>query len=321
MQEKNKILIFLPARNEAKTIASVIEESKKELSKNSKKVDFLVVDDGSTDNTRSEAEKSGAFVISFKEKKGLGSVFREALEYARKNNYEILITIDSDKQFKESEIVKFIEMLEKNEADFVTGSRFLPESQTTNISKIKKIGNKIGARYISSVLKKKFSDVTCGFRGYNREAMLHLHTFSDFTYTQEVFMNLGIKKLSIAEIPITTVYYKDRKSKMVSSVFSYISKSIKIILKFMILYAPMRLFSKIGNLFFVLSLAGAIFVFIWDKHTGTVTPYKWIGVLSLFLGSGGIIMYSVGMLLQVTSRIQLTIEEQLYLAKKNLYGK
>lgn len=321
MQEKNKILIFLPARNEAKTIASVIEESRVELAKNSKTVDFLVVDDGSTDETRSEAEKSRAFVISYKEKRGLGFVFREALEYARKNNYEILITIDSDKQFKESEIVKFIEILERNEADFVTGSRFLPESRTINISKIKKIGNKIGAWYISSVLKKKFSDVTCGFRGYNREAMLHLHTFSDFTYTQEVFMNIGIKKLSIVEIPITTVYYKDRKSKMVSSVFSYISKSIKIILKFMILYAPMRLFSKIGNLFFVLSLAGAIFVFIWDRHTGTVTPYKWIGVMSLFLGSGGIIMYSVGMLLQVTSRIQLTIEEQLYLAKKKLYGK
>lgn len=321
MQEKNKILIFLPARNEAKTIASVIGESKKELAKNSITADFLVVDDGSTDETKSESEKSGAFVISYKEKKGLGFVFREAVKYSIKNNYDILITIDSDKQFKESEIIKFINVLEKNEADFVTGSRFLPQSQTVNISKVKKIGNKIGAWYISSVLKKKFSDVTCGFRGYNREAMLHLHTFSDFTYTQEVFMNLGIKKLSIVEIPITTVYYKDRKSKMVKSVFSYIAKSIKIILKFMILYAPMRLFSKIGNLFFILGLIGTIFVFFWDRHTGTVTPYKWVGVMSLFLGSGWIIMYSVGMLLQVTSRIQLTIEEQLYLAKKNLYGK
>ncbi len=321
MDQKNKILIFLPAQNEAKTIASVIDDAKKELRNHSVETDFLVINDGSTDETKNEAEKSGAFVIDHKEKRGLGFVFREAVEYARKNSYEILVTIDSDKQFKESEIINFIRILEKGEADFVTGSRFLSDSKTTNISKVKKLGNKVGAWYISSILKKNFSDVTCGFRGYNREALLHLHTFSDFTYTQEVFLNLGIKKLSIKEIPITTIYHNDRKSKMVKSIFSYISKSLKIILKFAIVYAPMRLFGTLGNLSFLVSIVSGVFVFFWNRATGEVTPYKWLGVLGVSAGGAGLLFYSVGILLQITSRIQLTIEEQLYLAKKNLYGK
>lgn len=316
MEQKNKILIFLPAQNEEKTVASVINDAKRELKDNSIEADFLVISDGSTDETKIEAEKSGAFVIDHKEKRGLGFIFREAVEYTIKNNYKILITIDSDKQFKESQIIDFIRILEKDEADFVTGSRFLPQSKTINISGVKKLGNKIGAWYISSILKKKFSDVTCGFRGYNREALLRLHTFSDFTYTQEVFLNLGIKKLSIKEIPVTTIYHKERKSKMVKSIFSYISKSLKIILKFAIVYAPMRLFGTLGNLSLLISIASGIFVFFWNKTTGEVTPYKWLGVLGVSAGGAGLLFYSVGILLQITSRIQLTIENVLYESRK-----
>lgn len=316
MQQENKILIFLPARNEASTIASVICDSKNELAKHSIVPDFLVIDDGSSDETKIQAEKSGALVISYKEKMGLGFIFRKAVEYTRENNYDILVTIDSDKQFKESEIINFIKILEKKGADFVTGSRFLPGSKTTDISKIKKIGNKVGAWYISSILGKKFSDVTCGFRGYSREAILRVNTFSDFTYTQEVFLNLGIKKLSIVEIPITTIYHKDRKSKMVKSIFSYVTKSLKSILKFAIVYAPMRLFGTLGNLSFLLAIISGIFVFSWNMATGGVTPYKWLGVLSVSAGISGLLFYSTGILLQITSRIQLTIEQGLYESRK-----
>jgi len=229
------------------------------------------------------------------------------------------VTIDGDNQFDPNDIPKLLSPIISRTADMVTGSRFIKDSKTENISWIKNFGNKIGAKYISSILKKKYSDVTCGFRAYSKEAILRLHTFSDFTYTQEVFLNLGFKKLSIKEVPINTTYFKDRKSKMVTNVFGYILKSFKIIIKSMLIYSPMRLFGRLSTISLIVSGFAGIFVFIWDKTHGEATPFKWLAIVSLVFFLISILLYSLGILLQITSRIQFTLEENLYYQKKQTY--
>ena len=88
----------------------------------------------------------------------------------------------------------------------------------------------------------------------------------------------------------------------------------------MILYAPMKLFSFLGNLSFFLALASGVFVIVYDTIHGTLTPFKWMGVTGMSLGIAGIVFYCTGLLLQITSRIQLTQEESLYYLKKKEYG-
>jgi len=313
LSTKKSVLIALPAKNEGAVINKTITELKTFVqNQNLHEFDIVVFDDASTDKTRKEVESLGVKVYMITKSHGLGYVFSHIIKFFRSKNYDFLVTMDADGQFDHNEITKLLEPLTEDEADFVTGSRFMKSSKTTGISKIKKIGNKIGARYISKILGEKFTDVTCGFRAYTREAIMKLHTFSDFTYTQEVFLNLGVKKLSIVEIPITTVYFRERKSRMIKNVFSYIYKSLKIIIKFMILYAPMRLFRMLGNIFFIIAVLTGIFVFFWNMKIGTVTPYKWLGVTSVTSGILGVLMYSLGLLLQITSRIQMTLEELLY---------
>ncbi len=277
---------------------------------------ITVFDDASTDDTGAIALANSCAVERIHKSRGLGYVFTQITSAFLKSGADFLVTIDADNQFDPNEIPLLLAPLTDGRADFVTGSRFLKQSNTSGISAIKKIGNKVGARYISSILGEQFSDVTCGFRASSREAILQLHTFADFTYTQEVFLNLGIKKISIVEIPITTIYHKERKSKIVTSVCSYIAKSLKIILKFTIVYAPMRLFGTLGNLSFLLAIASSIFVFFWNQATGSVTPYKWLAVVGVSAGGAGLLFYSVGILLQITSRIQLTIEKVLYESRK-----
>lgn len=316
--DTKKLLIALPARNEAGSIKDVLTQVKSVAKKLSLfTTDIIVFDDASTDETRAHAESLSCRVHTVHKSRGLGYVFSTMTKKFLDGKYDYLVTLDADGQFDPSEIPCVLEPVTTTRADFATGSRFLPESKTTGISFIKRFGNKMGARYVSSILKEKYSDVTCGFRAYSRDAILMLHTFSDFTYTQEVFLNLGIKKLVIAEVPITTIYFANRKSKMVSSVIRYIVQSLKIILKSIIVYAPMRLFALLGNLAFLLALASGIFVIVWNHLMGEVTPYKWLGIVSVVSAIAGILMYSTGVLLQITSRIQLTIEEQLYLSKKN----
>jgi glycosyltransferase involved in cell wall biosynthesis len=315
-----RILIALPAKNESAAIGDTLQRIKSAIGTlRNYTFDIVVFDDASTDNTKSVAEQSGAVVVTNKNSRGLGYVFTTITDYFLQGKWNYLVTIDADGQFEPKEIPLLLEALCSGNADFVTGSRFLKGSKTHNISWVKKFGNRLGSRYISSILKKRYSDVTCGFRAYTHDAILRLHTFSDFTYTQEVFLNLGIKKLFIAEVPITTHYFAERKSKMVGSIIGYMLKSFKIILKFMMVYAPMRLFSRLGNMSFIIAILCGVFVYFWDHTTGAVTPYKWLGITGLVSGLIGILMYSVGILLQVTSRIQLTIEEGLYFTKK--YGK
>lgn len=314
-----KILVAIPSHNEQDSILDVVRNIKKETEGFSPTI--VVFDDASEDQTPFLLKENGVMSFRIKKSFGLGNVFSEITKYFIQKEFDILVTIDGDGQFDPKDMASIIKPIIDGNADMVTGSRFISGSTTKNISRLKYLGNKLGAKYISSILKHKYHDVTCGFRAYTRDSILRLHTFSDFTYTQEVFLNLAFKKLAIKEVPINTVYFKERKSKMVKSIFTYITKSLKIILKSIITYSPMKLFGSLGTLSFLLTLVSGIFIFFWDQSTGGVTPFKWVGVTAIASLIVGVILYSVGILLQVTSRLQITAEEQLYLIKKNIYGK
>ena len=314
-----KILVAIPSHNEQDSILEVVRNITKETEGFSPAI--VVFDDASKDQTPFLLKENGVMSFRIKKSFGLGNVFSEITKYFIQKEFDILVTIDGDGQFDPKDMASIIKPIIDGDADMVTGSRFIIGSTTRNISHLKYLGNKLGAKYISSILKHKYHDVTCGFRAYTRDAILRLHTFSDFTYTQEVFLNLAFKKLAIKEVPINTVYFKERKSKMVKSIFTYIVKSLKIILKSIITYSPMKLFGSLGTLSFLLTLVSGIFIFFWDQSTGGVTPFKWVGVTAIASLIVGVILYSVGILLQVTSRLQITAEEQLYLIKKNIYGK
>jgi glycosyltransferase involved in cell wall biosynthesis len=315
MQENNKIIIFLPARDEAATVASVIMDSKNELSKYSLQADFLVIDDGSTDDTQAEAKKAGAHVIRHRERKGLGFIFREAVNYARSNDYDILVTIDSDKQFKEAEIIQLINTITREGADFVTGSRFIKKQQIKELSCAKKIGNYIVAIIISNILDNKYYDVTCGFRAYNRKALDYLYITENFTYTQEVFLNLGVKGICIKEIPISVTYYADRKSRIAKNLFLYGRRILSVIIKCVIIYRPMKLFGPLSVVCFTVGVPILVVDSVGYLITNVV-PYKSIGIASLILVIMGTIFLTTGLLLKIISRMQLTIEETLYNARK-----
>lgn len=315
------MLIALPAKNEATRIReTLLGIASFTSTQNSFNFETVVFDDASTDNTSEIVTQLGQSHYLISKSHGLGHVFSLIIEHFLSRDFDYLVTIDADGQFKAQEIEKLLHPLLTGNAVMSTGSRFMNGSQVNSISAIKKWGNKIGAWVLSSILNETYHDVTCGFRAYTRTAILKLHTFSNFTYTQEVFLNLGIKKLPITEVPVSVVYHKDRKSKMTKSVLAYIYRSLKIILKFLVIYAPMKLFGFIGNISFILGIGCMVFVFIWDHTHGNVTPYKWVGILGVSLMGSSVIFYALGILLQITSRIQLTSEEGLYYIKKKEYG-
>ena len=319
MKKNNLLLIIIPAYNEKDLIVSVIKNIP-EFIKGIDEIKVLVINDGSTDKTVQIVQlETEAIVISHSENRGVGAAFHTGINYALKNRADIVVNIDADKQFNPSDIPKLIQPILNNQADFVTASRFIEKEFIPEMPKIKLWGNKKIASLISWLIKKKFYDVSCGFRAYNKEAILNLNLFGQFTYVQEVFLDLSFKGLQIKEIPIQVKYFPKRCSRIYKGAFHYTVNTLKIIFKTLRDYRPLKFFGLIGLIIFFLGLIPDIFVIVYFFQTGGFTPYKAFGLMGIFLNIVGLAILFLSLLADMLYRIRMNQEKMLYYEKKRYY--
>jgi len=314
-----KLFIIIPAYNEEDSIVEVI----KKIPKNIEGVDeikVLVINDGSTDNTIKKVKlETNALIISHCQNKGVGVAFHSGINYALEEKANIVVNIDADGQFDPLDIPKLINPILKNQADFVTASRFIDNNFIPKMSKTKFWGNKKVARLISWLVKKKFYDVSCGFRAYNKEAILYLNLFGQFTYVQEVFLDLSFKGLRIKEIPIKVKYFSERKSRIFKGVFHYAFNTLKIIFRTLRDYRPLNFFGSIGLIVFIIGLIPDVFVMIHFFQAGSFTPYKAVGFAGIFLNIIGLGILFLALVADMLYRIRMNQEKMLYYEKKRYY--
>jgi glycosyltransferase involved in cell wall biosynthesis len=311
--------ILIPALNEEETIGKVIDSLPKKLN-SINKINIIVVNDGSTDKTAKIAEEKGAIVIDHKKNRGVGKSFQDGLEKAIVLKSDIMVSIDADGQFDAKEIPKLIQPLIDNEADLVSGSRFIdPKYIPEKMPRIKVWGNRRVAKLISWATGQKFHDVSCGFRAYSKEAMLWMNLFGKFTYTQETFLDLTYKGLIIKEVPVTVQYFEGRKSRVASNVGAYAFKAFNIIFRTVKDYHPLKFFGLSGSFLFIVGLGLDIFVFTHFINNGTFFPYKMFGFLGAFLNAIGIMIIFIGILADLIDRVRVTEEKILYYQKKRYY--
>ena len=164
----SNVLIFLPACNEDKTVASIVKEAKKLLPN----YDVLVIDDGSTDETASESKKAGATVLSLPFNTGGTCAVLTAYLIAVNNDYDFLVKIDADGQHIVEDIPRILRPVLEDEADISIGSRYLNKDDIEEDSPLK-----IGGRVFSSFILNhilgdiQITDTTCGFRAWNKKSL------------------------------------------------------------------------------------------------------------------------------------------------------
>lgn len=318
MYKNKKICITIPAYNEEKSIKKVIKSLPDFIDK------IIIVDDCSQDKTSETVEQlqktdSRIILIRHQKNQGVGAAFHTGIDYALENKADILVNIDADGQFDSSDIPKLLHPILNNEADFVTGSRFIRKDNIPNMPKIRLWGNKQIAKIVSYLSKNKFYDVSCGFRAYNKKALLNLNLFGSFTYTQETFLDLSFKGLRIKEIPVQVKYFSNRRSRVYRGAIRYAIDILKIILRTLRDYKPLKFFGWIGLTVFFMGLLLDVFVFIFYLQTGGFTPYKIIGLIGLVLNTIGIIILILGLIADMLYRIRMIQEKLLYYEKRRHY--
>jgi glycosyltransferase involved in cell wall biosynthesis len=312
MHKGQKICVVVPAFNEEMQIGTVLD-------KLPAFIDIkIVVDDGSTDCTADIARSKGAIVVSHEKNKGVGSAFQSGLRKAIEMNVDIMVNIDADGQFNPRDIEKLINPIIEDGCDFVTASRFKNPDLYPKMTKAKFYGNQIMSFLITKITGQKFYDVSCGFRAYSRKGLHRINLFGEFTYTQETFLDLAFKHVSIAEVPIEVRGTREfGKSKVASNLLRYGYQTLKIILKSCRDYKPFSLFGVFALVYFLISLVTGTFFVAHYIVTGAFSPHKWAGFTSGFFLLLASLSLIVGFILDMFARMRMNQEEILFYLKEN----
>jgi len=319
-----KLVILIPALNEARSIASVIKTMPVTIEGISN-IDILVVDDGSKDNTAQLAREAGAMVVSHPYNQGVGKAFNTGLAAALEMGADIMVNIDADGQFSPQDIPILIKPILEGRADFVSGDRFTSASgeliRPEYMSSIKFWGNQRMSDLIGFITRAHYNDVSCGFRAYSKEALMRLNLTGRFTYTQESFLDLANKGLAIKTIPVDVKYFPERKSRVAGNILKYMFQTVKIIFRAYRDYNPLKFFGLLGLVPFLIGMVLGVFVLIHYFSSGAFTPYIFVAFGSVYVFSFGILLWVIGILADMFVRIRLNQEQLLYAEKKRRFDK
>jgi glycosyltransferase involved in cell wall biosynthesis len=309
----------MPALNEEKDIEHVIAALPKEI-EGVDCIEYLVIDDGSTDKTAELALAAGAKVVLHRRNRGVGAAFQSAVQFALENEADILVGIDADRQFDPAEIPAILAPILSQRADMVIGNRFTA-GMPAHMPPLKYWGNKKIAQLVSYVSGQTFQDVSCGFRAYSREALFHLHILSEFTYTHETILSLAYQGLRIVEYPITVTYDPERKSRVAASILNYAMQTSKIVLRVMLDYRPIRVFGALGAIFMLIGMAFEIFLLGHFVLTQSFSPYKATGFIGLGFLVFGMLVLIIALVADMLNRLRMSQNKVLYELKKIRYDK
>jgi glycosyltransferase involved in cell wall biosynthesis len=298
------LLVSIPALNEERTLAQVIELARglEALSD----AQFLVVDDGSADGTSKIAKASGAEVIRHDGNLGVGSAFRTASQYAIQNGFSYMLTIDADGQFPMAAIDRVVRH-GISTGKFTSGSRFLDRTNSSVVPLGRRLGNIFLARLVSFLSKKRFTDVSCGLRFYNRDSLHFVIPPAGFTYTQSTLLDMSFRGIDCQEVPIQVSYFKGRKSLISSNLLSYATRAGAIIWSGAKSYFPNRVILPLVAISGISGTAlSAVFVANF-LATGKFSGFLFAGFLGGFLVALSLILLGVALILNALAELRIQL--------------
>jgi glycosyltransferase involved in cell wall biosynthesis len=272
-----KLIIQIPCFNEEHVLAETLADLPRQVP-GVDEVEWLVIDDGSSDRTVEVARAGGvSHIVRLTNNKGLAAAFQAGLDASLKLGADIIVNTDADNQYQGADIPKLVTPILAGEADMVIGDR--ETDQIEHFSPLKKRLQRWGSAVVRRASNTNVPDTTSGFRAYNREAALQMSVVSKFTYTLESIIQAGKQTVAIDHVPIRT-NPKTRESRLFPSMWAYVRRNTASIFRIYALYEPLRVFMAAA---IVTALVGAVIWarFLWFFFSGEGGGH----IQSLILGS------------------------------------
>ena len=240
-----KLIIQIPCFNEEEQLPATLADLPREVD-GFDEVEWLVIDDGSTDRTSAVAREAGAdHVVRFTQNKGLAVAFQAGIDAALKLGADVIVNTDADNQYHAGDIPKLVAPILAHEADMVIGDRQIRDHE--EFSATKKLLQRWGSWVVRQASETDVPDTTSGFRAYSREAALRLNVVSRFSYTLETIIQAGKSDIAITHVPIR-VNRKTRDSRLFKSIPDYVKRSVGTIFRVYSMYEPLRIFATMASL-------------------------------------------------------------------------
>lgn len=302
-----KLIIQIPCFNEADILPKTLQQLPREV-EGVDIVEFLVIDDGSQDDTAQVARQNGAdHIVHLSRHLGLAQAFSAGLDACLKLGADIIVNTDADNQYPADEIKNLVQPILEGKSELVIGDRCV--SKVEHFPAHKRALQKLGSRVLSAAAGFKIPDATSGFRALTRQVALETLVLSNYSYTLETLIQAGAKKMRVSFVPVKT-NPPERPSRLFSSIRNYLVNSSVTIIRSFTMYRSLRIFTFISLIpILVGSAIGIRFLIFYLRGDGGGMIQSLI--LAAILLIVGFVTFLIGLIADLVSFNRKILEEVL----------
>ena len=304
----SKLIIQIPCLNEEETLPIALADLPRQVD-GFDTVEWLVIDDGSTDRTVEVAAANGVdHIVLLPHNQGLAKAFMTGIESALKLGADVIVNTDADNQYDASCIPDLVRPILEKRAQIVVGAGLLARYE--HFSPIKKLLQKLGSRAVKFASDTTVADAPSGFRAIHRDAAVQLNVFNRYTYTLETIIQAGRKNIPITSVPVR-VNGDLRPSRLVKGVPNYVRRSLIAIVRIFIVYSPLRFFTTCAA---VVAMPGLLMIvrflyhYMTDEGSGNIQSLVLSSALLALAGilaMGGILAELIAVNRQLLEEIRI----------------
>lgn len=307
-----KLIIQIPCYNEETTIAATVSDLPKKID-GIDVIEYLIINDGSSDNTVDAARACGVHhIVSYSKNKGLAGAFMTGIDACLRLGADIIVNTDADNQYCGEDIAKLVHPILDGTAEMVIGER--PISETKDFSPLKKKLQKLGSFVVRKISGTDVPDAPSGFRAYTRKTAMKLNVVSQYTYTLETIIQAGNHNVALESVSIRT-NPQVRKSRLFKSMGGYIRRSVGTMFRIFLMYRPLKVFTIIGSILFLAGTAIGIRFLVYYLN-GAGNGHIQSLILAAILLIMGFQTFTIGLVADVIASNRKLIEDIQYRVRK-----
>jgi glycosyltransferase involved in cell wall biosynthesis len=312
-----KLIIQIPCFNEAQMLAQTIHSLPDYLD-GVDEIEYLIVDDGSSDGTIQVAREAGVqHVVRLPGHLGLAAAFMAGLEASVKLGADVIVNTDADNQYQADDIQRLLEPILAGRAQMVIGDRGV--AKLAEFSPVKRILQRFGSWIIAQASGIRTPDATSGFRAITAEAALRTLVLNEYSYTLETLIQAGARHVVVEYVPVRT-NPQTRPSRLMRNIPHYLANSGATILRAYTMYRPLRVFSALSAILILLGTAiGLRFVYFYIVNTligGQATGHLQSLILAAVLLIVGFQVLLIGLVADLIGFNRKIQEETLYRVRR-----